>query len=257
MKRVFVLATAAVVALAGSAANAADLGARPVYKAPVAVPIAYNWTGFYIGGHVGWGGEDASARLTANSGVFPAGTVLSSRSDGFLGGGQIGVNWQINTWVLGLEGDFSWTKADGIASATVAGLTSTGTVRYNWFATATARLGYAANNWLFYVKGGAAFEDSDLGGSLTAGPAVLATVNPQTDRRTGWTVGAGVEQAFSGNWSWKLEYNYMDFGTKSIVSTTTPVLGPAATTDNDLKVHAVKFGINYRFGWGGPVIARY
>jgi outer membrane immunogenic protein len=246
MKRIFLAATAAI-ALA-TTAQAADLGARPVYKAPPAQVLAYNWSGVYIGGHIGWGWQDGDATLTTASGGFPAGTVLSSRSDGFLGGGQIGVNWQTGNWVLGLEGDFSWTNADGTASATVGGVTSTGTVDYNWFATATARVGYAMNDWLFYVKGGAAFADLDLGGSLTAGGALLATVNGQSDTRTGWTIGAGVERAIMGNWSWKLEYNYMDFGSETVTTTTTPVLGAAAVTDQELTAHAVKFGINYRFG---------
>jgi outer membrane immunogenic protein len=243
------LAATAAVAMCSSA-NAADLGAKPVYKAPP-VAVMYNWSGFYVGGHVGGGWEQADATLMVQPvAAFPPGTVFKTRSSGVLAGGQMGVNWQTANWVFGLEGDFSWTNADGSntnASPLIPGLSLTGTVNYSWFATATGRVGYAWNNWLGYVKGGAAFTDIDLGGRVTVGGVLANTVNALSDTRTGWTVGVGIENGFAGNWSWKLEYNYMDFGTQSYNLTATPPAG-ITTVNHDLTVQAVKFGVNYRFG---------
>jgi outer membrane immunogenic protein len=223
-------AAAALALGAVQAASAADLPRKPVYKAPP-VPIAtiYDWSGFYAGGHIGgaWSSEDATITGTgATAGIDPS---------GFLAGGQIGVNWQAGNWVLGLEGDMSWTNADG--SAPLAG--STISSDHNWYATATGRLGYAWDNWLAYVKGGAAWMDADytLAG-LTVG-----------DTRSGWTVGTGLEWGLAPNWSAKVEYSYMDFGSDRFAL--------PATTDIDTQVHVVKVGLNYRFPWGGPVQTRY
>jgi outer membrane immunogenic protein len=250
MKRVLVALAAAVAV--SSSAYSADLGAKPVYKAPP-VAVMYNWSGVYVGGHVGWGWQEADAGLVVQPIVaFPPGTVFRTRSDGLLAGGQIGVNWQTGAWVFGLEGDFSWTNADGSVTSTgaipgVGALALTGTIEYNWFATVTGRVGYAANNWLFYVKGGAAFTDFDIGGTVTTLGVLTNTVNALSDPRTGWTVGAGIEHGFAGNWSWKVEYNYMDFGSETYNLTATPAAG-ITTISHDLTVHAVKFGVNYRFG---------
>lgn len=215
-------------ALGATAASAADLGRRPVYKAPPApVPVAYNWSGFYIGGHLGYGwGDNEVTNLTT-------GTKSNLAADGFLGGAQIGFNWQTGAFVFGVEGDWSWTNADGSTSIPAAVAAD-----YNWYGTATARVGYAFDNMLWYVKGGAAWMDTDytLGG-VTVG-----------DTRTGWTVGTGLEWAISPNWSAKLEYNYLDFGTDR----------PAPLAiDVDSQAHLVKLGLNYRFGGVGPVVTRY
>lgn len=246
MKRVLV-ALAAALAMSSSA-YAADLGARPVYKAPAPAVVAYNWSGVYVGGHVGWGAQQADATLLSQPlPAFPDGSVFRTRADGVLAGGQIGVNWQTGNWVFGLEGDVSWTNADGSvtsASPFIPGLVLNGTIDFNWFATATGRVGHAWNNWLFYAKGGAAFTDFDIGGS-TAG--IVTTINTISDTRTGWTVGAGIEHGFAGNWSWKVEYNYMDFGAETYNATTTPPVGTISYR-HDLTVHAAKFGVNYRFG---------
>jgi outer membrane immunogenic protein len=248
MKRVLV-ALAAAVAMSSSA-YAADLGAKPVYKAPP-VAVMYNWSGVYIGGHVGWGWQDADATLLSQPvPAFPLGSVFNTRADGLLAGGQIGVNWQTGNWVFGLEGDFSWTNADGSvtsASPFIPGLAPNGTIDFNWFATATGRVGYAWNNWLAYVKGGVAFTDIDIGGTVTVGGVVTNTLNQVSDTRTGWIVGAGIEHGFAGNWSWKLEYNYMDFGNETYNTTTTPAVGVTAI-QHDLTAQTVKFGLNYRFG---------
>ncbi len=231
MRRFILAFAAATVALGVTAASAADLGQRPVYKAqPAPVMAAYNWSGFYVGGHIGYafGREDLRDVIT--------GVTSASDPEGFLGGAQIGFNWQTGAFVFGIEGDWSWTNADG--SAAIPGAIVN--VEHNWYGTATARVGYAVDNWLWYVKGGAAWMDADYSiGGVSSG-----------DTRTGWTVGTGLEWALGPNWSAKLEYNYLDFGNERIAA---PI-----GVDADTQAHLVKLGLNYRFDWGkGPVTARY
>jgi outer membrane immunogenic protein len=223
------LLAAAGLALGVQSASAADLG-RPVYKAPApAVVAAYNWSGFYLGGHVGgaWSQEDLSA----------VGLVGTTDPDGFIGGVQAGYNWQADRWVFGIEGDWSWSGADG---STAVGLI---TSDQNWYATLTGRLGYAWDNWMWYVKGGAAWVDAEYG---------FGAFGTVSDTRVGWTIGTGVEWALAPQWSAKLEYNYLDFGKDTYNLGGTPF-------DVDTQVHLVKAGINYRFGgWGkAPVVANY
>jgi outer membrane immunogenic protein len=242
-------------------AAAADLGARPIGKAPVMAPVAlYNWSGFYIGGHIGgvWGDKDW---IDVTGGVVtPDG---GHEVSGFLAGGQIGFNWQAGAWVFGIEGQASWTNADG--SHTDGGLvlncfpgavvgTTCGT-EINWLGTVAGRVGYAFNNVLLYAKGGFAFADEEyfLIDTATGGALLNATAD---DTRTGWMVGAGFEYGFTPNWSLKLEYNYMDFGADTF-TLVDPILGPFVDKDIDQHLHVVKAGINYRFNWGAPVVARY
>jgi outer membrane immunogenic protein len=235
-------------------ALAADIPARMPVKAPVmAAPLVYNWTGFYIGGHVGYGWSDKDWTQTFSS----LGLALdrgSHEADGFLGGGQIGFNYQVGQWVFGIEGDVSWSDLSGSGNHLVFPAYS-GHSSIDWLATLTGRVGYAFDRTLLYVKGGVAFADDD---HHIAFAGLGRVTNSTGDTRTGWTVGAGIEHAFWNNWSAKIEYNYMDFGSDN--HTFTYFAAPAGLVerwDIDQTVHAVKFGINYRFGWGGPVVARY
>jgi outer membrane immunogenic protein len=229
----------ALIGLAGAAAisggaMAADLK-TPVYKAPPAgvLPAAYDWTGFYIGGHVGygWGQKDWRDNFGLNA---------SSTPNGFLGGGQVGYNYQIGQYVLGIEADGSWSGIKGGTTALGAAIDN----NVDWTSTVTGRAGMAFDRWLVYGKGGVAFA-GDRFRTNRYTPATLEV----TDTRVGWTVGAGVEYAFAPAWSAKLEYNFMDFGTRAVS------FAPGTSTDIDQQVHAVKFGINYKFG--GPLMARY
>lgn len=237
-------------AVSGSA-FAADLAARPYTKAPVMAAPAFSWTGFYVGAHIGGAGQDGSSTLVSAPAplLFPVGTSIPGKSEGFIGGGQAGYNYQFSpNWVAGIEGDISGTtiKTTTVTpSLLIPGAIVTGTLKANWLATVTGRLGYAQGTWLFYVKGGGAWSNVTFGGTVTgAGP--LFTVNEYDTTRSGWTVGAGVENSFAKNWSWKAEYNYIDFGSKYFAFTTTPAVG---TTINNVKAnyHVGKFGVNYRF----------
>ncbi len=241
MKKIL-LATVALVALGATVpALAADMAAHPYTKAPpIAAPI-YNWTGFYIGGHVGgaFGNDD-----TFN------GLVVNGNNDArFLGGIHGGADYQFApNWVLGVEGQYSWL-GDSNRSAAF----PTGHV-FNYdqrgIGSITGRLGYTWGPGLIYVKGGYAYSDNRET-LLLAGVPQAFTLDK--NHRDGWTVGAGLEYMFAPNWSAKAEYQYYDFGNAAFV---TPVaLAPFGSYRND--EHTVKLGINYRFNFGGPVVAKY
>ena len=231
-----------VLALAGAAllstgAMAADLRA-PVYKAPPAgvLPVAYDWTGFYIGGHIGYGW--AQNNWTDSFGLVSTG----NDANGILGGGQVGYNYQIGQFVLGVEGDFS---AAGISGGTTA-LSSNFNTNVDWTSTVTGRLGMAFDRWLVYGKGGVAWGRSRYSTNFYTFPGAVEV----SDTRVGWTAGAGVEYAFAPQWTARLEYDYLDFGNKSVS------FAPGFSTNIDQQVHQVKFGVNYKFG-ANPIMARY
>jgi outer membrane immunogenic protein len=249
-------------------AFAADLPARMAVKAPVAVAPVFDWTGFYIGAHVGYGWSDHDVTMVTGSPTFPPGFVYpTSHPSGVIGGGQVGFNYQIQRWVLGIEGDGSAADMRGSVRAfspLIAGRYSDLHTKFDWIATLAGRLGFAADNWLFYGKGGVAWAASG-GSSETynrAGAVLIATTSP-SGTGTGWIVGAGTEYAFSNNWSAKLEYDYIDLGRRTTTTAVvnTPAFGGATNlTDFDRgnRIQMVKLGVNYRFNFGGPaVIAKY
>ena len=214
-------------------AQAADLprAPAPAPMAPVAyAPPVYNWTGFYVGGHLGGGFADSSW-----NDPFSGGTDTFNKG-GFLGGGQIGYNAQFNWLVFGVEGDFSWTGLKGSGRDSLGDSISTKT---QWTSTATGRIGAAFDRLLVYGKGGVAFAEDNSSVTNLLGASSSATMT-----RTGWTAGAGLEYAFDRNWSAKLEYDYLGFGSQAL--NFSPAVYPA--TSASLNVQEVKAGINYRFG---------
>jgi outer membrane immunogenic protein len=235
-------------------ATAADLPARMPAKAPAYVAPIFSWTGFYVGGHVGWARVDLTETISAAPAGFPTGSFGDDES-GFIYGGQIGFNWQINQFVIGVEGQLSGadigrtvtiTAAPGVgAPAGTATITATGTASVDWIATLAARFGVAFGQSLLFAKVGAAWLDWSSSASataFTAGGLVLATAAATGGgTETGWMVGLGFEHAFTPNWSAKIEYNYMDFG-----DSRTGAAG--LVVDTDLTTHLVKVGVNYRFG---------
>jgi outer membrane immunogenic protein len=230
-------ALAAGTALCVCSAQAADLpmAPRPAPMAPVAyVAPVYNWSGFYIGGHAGGG--------FANSSWSDPITGVSNDTfskSGFLGGAQIGANAQFNWLVVGLEGDFSWTGLKGSGTNSLGDTINT---NVNWTSTVTGRVGAAFDRLLVYGKGGLALANdqssfTDLGG---------ITSNNGSITRTGWTVGGGLEYGFDKNWSAKVEYDYLGFGSQTM-NFTTPLAGPVSSNAS-LNVQEVKAGLNFRFG---------
>ena len=239
----FLLATVALVALGATApALAADLAARPYTKAPppMMAPI-YNWTGFYIGGHIG--------AAFGNDNNFNGLVAVNNNDARFLGGVQIGADYQFApNWVLGLEGQYSWLGGNNNVATFPNGYIYTNDQR--GLGSVTGRFGYTWGPALLYVKGGYAYSDNRETLVLGGLPQAFAFDHGHRD---GYTVGAGLEYMFAQNWSAKAEYQYYDFGRTQFV---TPVaLAPFGSFRND--EHTVKVGINYRFNFGGPVVAKY
>jgi outer membrane immunogenic protein len=249
MRTIVLATTAALPLLTGIPADAADLSARaPLYKAPP--PVAYSWTGFYVGAHVGAGWSNNDWKSVDSLGIAPF-RLGSGSGSGFLGGAQVGVNYQVDTVVAGLEADVSWAAVSGDACELFGGTINCNS-RADRFGTVTGRLGVAADRALLYFKGGAAWiHDTHILTLLTAPEATVSAI------RWGWTAGAGIEYALTRNWSAKLEYDFMDFGTKRAVFD--PLGGGLVTFTTDIKerFQTVKFGLNYKFDWGAPVVANY
>ena len=238
MKKIAFLALLATTAF--TPALAADLG-RPVYKAPIAVAAPYmSWNGFYIGiqGGYAWGDTDMALAF-----VEPATQFGNHKTDGGLFGGTAGINWQSGAWVFGLEGDYGWAGIRG--STSCVGDTLTCSSRINSFGTGRGRIGYSFGNAMIYGTGGAAF------GNLRVRVSDGVNSASAEEFRVGWTAGGGVEWMFGGNWSAKLEGLYYDLGRETY---TLDGFVPVATRHNGVLVRA---GINYRFNWGGPVVASY
>jgi outer membrane immunogenic protein len=219
---------------------AADLAPRPYTKAPpMPVSPIYNWTGFYIGGHVGGAFNDNNI----------AGGVGGSDDGRFLGGGQIGADYQFSTsWVLGAQVQYSWIDRNNNGVVFPAGFTFFNSQR--GLGSATGRLGYTWGPSLLYVKGGYAYSDISRNMTFAGAPVPFGLTGGNRD---GYTVGAGLEYMFTQNWSGLIEYQYYDFGRSTF---TAPLgLGAGSFRNDD---QTVKAGLNYRFGWnGGPLIARY
>lgn len=251
------LALAAATALVSAQAVAADL--RPVYKAPPAPVVApyYNWSGFYLGAHIGGGWTDPTYLNTANTGAFGdlvPGEGFRHSASGVVGGGQVGFNWQAGNFVFGLEASFSGTGIDGTWNNTVfGGVDDQFKTKIGSLFLGTGRVGYAANNWLLYVTGGYAGADVKASVSDVVAPN-LGSVS-HSKWLSGYTIGAGLEYAFTQNLSLGLQYNYVDLGRSSFE------LGDATgfyTFDVKPKdMHIATARLNYRFNWGGPVMASY
>jgi outer membrane immunogenic protein len=270
--RLLVTSALATVLVAG-AAQAADLLTKaPVMKAPVA---PFSWTGFYIGGHAGYGWGDKKWSDWFNpldSSQTVPGPDASYHVNGPLGGGQIGYNFQYGWTVFGIEADVSAANItgrgnndprafDGIDPAHPTHLTGFGcldlngacTTKIDALGTITARLGVAVDRVLFYGKGGAAWvhEKHTVRGfdtDLPNNPAANFT-STTSQTRWGWTAGAGIEYALSNNWSAKIEYNYLDFGKDQVVFNLPAPVGFDVAGTLHQTMHVVKGGLNYRFGY--------
>ena len=251
----FLLGTVGLVALSMAApASAADLAARPYAKAPPAMVAAYyDWSGFYVGMNGGWGSSrncwsDTSFGIAVADGCNTAtgGTV----------GGQIGYRWQASQWVFGLEAQGNWADFHGRNVSVVAPVFSNDT-RVDAFGLFTGQVGFAVNNALFYVKGGAAVT-SDRYRNFTTATGVQVT-NSVGDSRWGAAVGVGLEYGFAPNWSAGIEYDHMfmqDRTTNFVNNGVAAAAGvPFATDRIRQDVDVVTVRVNYR--WGGPVVAKY
>lgn len=227
------LAGAAAVAVGTTAARAADL--------PVAQPIApvplYDWSGFYVGAQAGYafGSADYDFAL-AGFGSF---ITEESDADGFIGGGHVGYQFQMNRVVVGLEGDIEGTTIDGDV-IDFTGVTAQGSVDVNVQGSLRLRAGYAFDRFLPYLTGGLAVAGVDYTGGPAGGPVV-----ENSETRTGWTVGAGMQYAFTDIISAGVEYRYTDYGEADF--SLAPIF-PAVTETVDLHNHAIRGRVSISFG---------
>jgi len=242
-----------------NAASAADMAvkARPM----VAPVMVYNWSGCYVGANIGGGwartGQDRIAQVDGTVFVPPTNYGSSDGSD-FIGGGQIGCDYQFaGNWVIGIQGmfDFGNINSEHTLPAFPT-FYSTNTVKNT--ITLTGRIGYLfAPQLLGYVKGGGAWARTDHS-IYGFGPPVFLSESANGNDRSGWTVGGGLEWMFAPGWSVFGEYNYMDFGDKDITFVAAPgLVGFADVVRTRLEVSQFLVGVNYKFNFGGPVVARY
>ncbi len=229
-------------------AHAADMAMKAPMPAPL--PVLFTWTGFYLGGNIG--GAWTSRRVTDS--FF--GIDFSRSSDGvFIGGGQIGYNWQVApNFVLGIEGDIDGiANKSGGASAVVPGvgtIAATGNADGNWVSTIAARFGYANDHWLFYGKAGGGWLSGSGNVTLTnLNTGASTAIAGIGSTRSGYLLGGGIEYAITNNWTIKGEYDYLGLsGSRSfVVPVGSTFLVGDTFTRSGRNFQMFKIGFNYLF----------
>ena len=248
-----------------------------VPAAPVIVPV-WSWTGFYVGANAGggWQSTDYTTNLTncnvlgvcgaglvfgvpANQALGSAlGTGSGGRSSGFIGGFQAGYNFQVSSVVLGIEADWDYFKRSNSQGGT--GIATTGDPlavtnqsNSNWLATVRARGGLAWDRLLVYVTGGAAFSKIDYTQTMLTTLGTSSGTTTVSQSKAGWTVGGGLEYAFTNNWSGKIEYLYAQFyeevsGVGALISTAPAGFSNVFTgATSEFRDNILRAGINYKF----------
>ena len=247
------LIIAALLGVISGSAMAADLGPAPIYKAQPAPEVFY-WSGCYVGveGGYAWG----RTKDTAVTGANPGRDINSGFNlNGGIAGGTLGCNYQTANLVLGLETDLSWTDKKGQAfDIPPFGAGAFSQRSESWIDTVRARGGFAWNRTYLYGTAGAA--GAKIGITVCTADSFCVS---DSATKWGWTVGGGIEWAFWANWSFRAEYLHADFGTIKFINPS--VVSPAGNTIVTRNVPVTddlfRVGLNYRLGWGGPVVARY
>ena len=243
----------------GHPAQAADMPSPLAFKAPAApVPALYDWTGFYVGGHLGvaWGNSDWTTADASGSHSLSQAINTFDEAGSFFAGVQTGYNYMFrNRVVAGIEADASFPSFPALSGISIGGMStftsptfgqetfsetvlSSGTIR--------GRLGYAPGSWLFYATGGFAWTYDQL--TLTQ-LATGASASPFL-WRFGWAAGAGVEAPVAPHWTARFEYLFTDYG-KSTVT----FAGIGQPFSSDISLHELRAGLNYQFV-DDPSVAR-
>jgi outer membrane immunogenic protein len=287
MLRSLLLSSAAAIALS-TGALAADLPSRappPVYVPPA--PI-FTWTGFYIGGQIGYGWGQNNVSFGDNFGDYD---TFNYTAEGVIGGAHVGYNLQLNRFVIGLEGDVDGTSIGknysgplpfgsnfvngGFLSEPLAGNVNVN-VHHDIEGSIRGRVGYAWDRVLIYATGGVAFGgfSGNVSGTFPGGVFLPGTEGATafgpfggsasaSSTRVGWTVGGGIEYAVTNNWSIRAEYRYTDFGHSTVFanSFTTPLLGASGAFFNrNFIENRVQVGFSYKFDTApppAPIVAKY
>jgi outer membrane immunogenic protein len=254
MHRKLLLASAGAIALTGSAAMAAE--PPPVYLPP---PPIFTWTGIYVGGQIGYAWGTGSNNF---NGTLPDGTVIATSvggtPNGVIGGANVGFNYQINLWVLGLEGTVDGTS---LSNTAVASFPDGSTVSANSTAdvqgSIRGRLGVAFDRVLIYATGGVAFGGFNTNFALSDPNDGIFVNGSRSNTRVGWTFGGGIQYAVTNNWSVRGEYRYTDFGSinNGLTAATAFFNG-----GRQLRQNQVQVGFDYKFDWfppPPPIVAKY
>jgi outer membrane immunogenic protein len=261
----FGFAVGAIAALVGplaAPALAADLARPPIYTKALPVPVA-SWTGCYLGANLGgaWSKTDFAWDPNRagffNPGVAPAiasQTAATLDASGVSGGGQLGCNYQMSNWVVGIEGDIQGTGLSATNSGTILNAGNadpfTETFHSHWLSTVRGRLGFVFGQWLFYGTGGAAFANASFSDSVFFPGSGTTNAAAGSATLTGWTAGGGAEWMFAPRWSLKGEYLYADLGSFSYTSANSnPAAFPLATITHSHRVteSLARAGLNFHF----------
>lgn len=277
MQRIALVAATALLAAFAQGAHAADMSVTPFFRGSPVV-IGYNWQGYYVGANIGWSRASSDISWSPNPTGFltlgPGGTLLSDvgpissaskntlSSNGAAGGIQTGYNWQWGNVVAGIEGDVTFMRNNANLSSALpppaASFTSLSeSARLAWLITVRPRLGYAWDNWLFYVTGGWAMGKAVFSDALL--PSDGAPIGTTLSRElNGWTVGAGVEYGLVSGWTLKAEYLYTDLGSTGVL------VGPSVTstanvvnTSHTMTDQIARIGFNFRFGGEHETVVKY
>jgi outer membrane immunogenic protein len=260
MKKLLLAGTSAAAIAISSAAGAADM---PLKAAPYAspAPVAYSWTGCYVGAHVGWGWgqstlNDAGAAHTAagaTTGLFLLGGTLPGsgtvNQSGGIFGGQVGCDYQLGSnFVIGISGSAAGADISGgdthVGSFSLAGVSSPISAKTDFLADVSGRLGMTWGQALLYGKGGIAWSHNRY-----AIDSVVVT-STGSDTATGALAGAGIEWKFAPSWSAFVEYDHYFFDTQAVNFTGMFGVPFSQTVNVKQDLDAVKVGLNYRFDWG-------
>jgi high affinity Mn2+ porin len=251
MRRLF-LAGVSLTAFA-ACARASDVNLPT--KAPTA-PVAYDWSGFYIGGHLGYAWGDSTWTASTAGAPFASGSLeLYQPFDAFSGDGSYFSGWQVgynlmlpNRFVVGGEADVSFPAFPNLSGISIGGTStlvspSTGSESYSenmlTFGTLRGRIGYAPGNWLFYATGGFAWAYDQV----TLAQLATGVTDSPFLWRFGWAAGVGAEAAIDKHWSARLEYLYSGYGRTSVA------FGDLGQRfDSDFSLQELRIGLDYRFG---------
>ncbi|RWF46403.1 MAG: porin family protein [Mesorhizobium sp.] len=229
------LATAILLAPVG-AACAADIGET--------VPAGYDWSGLYAGADVGYAAGKSNLFI-AGGGLGGASDLNASLDpDGFIGGIHIGANYQMESqFVIGAEADIAYSNIDGLTpiAAGGGGVNTLLKSELKWSGSARLRAGYAFDTTLPYITAGVAAAKYELIAVSAGGAAGEITLHD--DSHVGWTVGAGIEHAFTDRWIARAEYRYSDFGSQQL----SVAAGFPTETKVDLQTHDIRVGLSYKF----------
>jgi outer membrane immunogenic protein len=236
MRKLLLGAVGLILLGAAAPAAAADLGSRTYAPFP-------NWSGFYMGinGGGGWSHNGLTNTSTFGGPTVPSFGEGCNTATGVMVGGQAGYRWQTSSFVFGLEAQGDWANLSG-SNASLFNVGTSNQAKTDALGLFTGQVGYAWNNVLWYVKGGAALANNTYNGILTG-----VAFDQATETRWGAVVGTGIEVGFASCWSLALEYDHAFMGSQNLIFTAVPVAGLSRNDSISQGIDMFTARINYRF----------